>query len=169
MREISIDPNSISELTTNEVWEIYSIIIFELKKRGAIRTKNITGERGEQLAIDFYNKSKGLPKLQVTPKSTKNIDAISTQGERYTIKTIMNGNRTTGVFYGITDEINQIPKFEYLLIVELDSSYNLQRLIEIPWQIFLKFKKWHSRMTAYNISLTKELIEESKILYPNSN
>lgn len=165
MDKSNIDLNTIPKLETYELWSLYSIIISELKGRGAIRTKNITGERGEQLAIDFYNKSRGLPILQVAPKSTKNIDAISTQGERYTIKTIMSGNRTTGVFYGITDDINQAPKFEYLLIVELDNSYNLRRLIEIPWQLFLKHKRWHSRMSAYNISLTKELLKESKTIF----
>ncbi len=152
-------------MKTEELWEIYSMVVNELKNRDAIRTRNVTGERGEQLAIELYNSKKGYPKLQVAPKGTKNVDALSRSGERYAIKTVMSPNKTTGVFYGITDDFEQTPKFEYLIVVVLDNSYQLQQVLEIDWETFLKFKKWHSRMRAFNISLTKELLKQATVRY----
>lgn len=38
------------------------------------------------MEIDYYCKTRGLPKLQVAQPSTKNIDAISVNGDRYSIK-----------------------------------------------------------------------------------
>ena len=73
-----------------------------IKNREAIRTRNVTGERGKQLAINFYNNEKDLPKLQASPEGTKNVDALSRSGEISAMKTIMEPNRTTGVFNGVT-------------------------------------------------------------------
>lgn len=159
--------DSYKKMKTEELWIVYSEIINELKDRNAIRTRNVTGERGEQLAIELYKSEKGYPKLQAAPESTKNVDALSRSGERYAIKTIMFPNRTTGVFYGITEDLEQIPKFEHLIVVTLDNSYQLKQVIEIDWNTFLKYKKWHSRMRAYNISLTKNLLEHAILRYGN--
>ena len=96
-------------------------------RESQIRTNNITGERGEQLAISYYNKTLGLPKLQAAPKGTQNIDAISKKGERYTIKTLMLPNKTTGVFYGMGTPDKPITEkvFEYLIIVVINEYYEL--------------------------------------------
>jgi hypothetical protein len=159
----SFDTN---DLETDDLWFVYSEVINELRKRNAIRTRNVTGERGEQLAIQLYNSINGYPKLQPAPESTKNVDALSRSGERYAIKTLMEPNRTTGVFYGITEEVLQLPKFEHLIIVTLNNAYQLNHVLEINWDLFLKYKKWHSRMKAYNISITKELLNEGIVRFP---
>jgi hypothetical protein len=52
-----------SELSDNELVQAYSDVLKELKKREIIRTKNIVGDLGEYLAIDYYNRTPGLPKL----------------------------------------------------------------------------------------------------------
>jgi hypothetical protein len=157
--------DSYENMKTEELWTVYSKVVNELKTRNAIRTRNVTGERGEQLAIELYKSKAGYPKLQAAPEGTKNVDALSRSGERYAIKTIMFPNRTTGVFYGITEDPKQTPKFEYLIIVTLDNSYQLKQVIEIDWNTFLKYKKWHSRMRAYNISLTKDLLKQAVARY----
>ena len=113
--------------------------IEELKKRRIIRTNNIVGDIGEYLAIDYYNKTVGLPKLVSAPISTKSIDAISNKGERYTIKTVTTS--TTGVFYGVDTIDNKL--FEKVIIVELDKNYVMKRIIEIDWDTFFKHKHWH--------------------------
>lgn len=154
-----------SDMETEELWAIYSMVVNELKDRNAIRTRNVTGERGEQLAIELYKSKTGYPKLQAAPEGTKNVDALSRSGERYAIKTIMFPNKTTGVFYGITDNPEQVPKFEYLIVVILDNSYQLKQVLEIDWNTFLKYKKWHSRMRAFNISLTRELLKQAIVRY----
>jgi len=145
----------------------YSQTTKELKKREIVRTKNITGELGEYIAVDFYRKTTALPNLQFAPPSTENIDAISTKGERYSIKTITN-NGSTGVFYGLpplkSDE-QPIQKFEYVIIVKLTDDFELERILELTWDEFLKHKKWHSRMKAWNLSYTNKLINSVKTIY----
>lgn len=42
-----------------------------------------------------------MPNLQAAPAGTQNIDAISRNGERYSVKS-SSGN-LTGVFYGLND------------------------------------------------------------------
>lgn len=60
---------------------LYSNCIKELKNREIIRTKNITGELGEYIAVDFYNKTQICQTYNFAPPSTENIDAISKKGE----------------------------------------------------------------------------------------
>lgn len=55
---------SLKKLDDLELTLLYSSLLKELKHRGIIRTNNVVGELGEYLAINFYNKTKGLPKLQ---------------------------------------------------------------------------------------------------------
>ena len=56
-------------------------------------------------------------------------------------------------------------KFEFVIIVEFDGNYNLSKIIELEWNNFLIFKKWHKRMQAWNLTITKELLSNSKIIF----
>ena len=157
----------LDKLSNIDLIKHYSSIIELLKKRGIIRTKNIVGELGEYYAIEYYNNTSGLPKLQAAPPSTANIDAISVNGDRYSIKTITGKNKVTGVFYGLKDPKlghKDIQKFEYLLIVILDDNYALSKIYVLTWIQFLKYKKWHSRMKAWNVGINQKLIDEAQVL-----
>ena len=153
-------------LSIDELWEKYAAVHNRLKDLGQIRSRNITGDFGEQLAISMYNKTKGLPKLQMAPPSTKNIDAISTAGDRYSIKTITHPNKTTGVFHGYGTPDKPISKqmFEYLIVVVI-KDYKPKLILELDWNNFYHLKRWHSTMQAHNISLSKAVVEKSKIIY----
>lgn len=161
--------DEIENLSDENVWHAFAASKQELKKRGLVRTNNITGERGEFLVIETYRKDPTLPKLQAAPEGTQNIDAISRNGERYSIKTITQPGKTTGVFYGCggrDDDVDSLDrKFEFLVIVLLDKDMMLSRMIEITWNDFLRFRKWHSTMTAWNISVTSELLKIAKIIF----
>ena len=160
-----MDLNSFTNL---ELISLYRDILKELKQRDVIRTKNLIGEIGEYLAIDFYNKTKGLPKLQAAPPSTKNIDAISRDGERYSIKCAT--TKTTGVFYGIhPKDSTEIQKqlFEYVIIVVLNSDYDSNLILELDWGTVMQHKYWHSRVNAWNLHITNALIGDSKVLFKN--
>ena len=159
------DKINFNDFNDEELISVYAKWIKELKKRNIIRTSNIVGEIGEYLAINYYNKATGLPKLVPAAISTKSVDAISSNGERYTIKTIT--TNTTGVFYGIDSFENKL--FEKVIIIQLDKKFELKRIIEIDWNVFYQLKHWHSRMHAYNISITKELINNSKLIFPKSS
>ena len=163
MKKNNID---LSKLETEEIVRLYSGAIKELKQRNIIRTNNVVGERGEYLAIEYYNKTAGLPKLMPAPIGTENIDAISRKGERYSIKST--STTTTGVFYGLEDQGSRVldeKQFEYVILCKFDSDYELQMILEMDWNTFLNNKKWHSRMKAWNLSLTKKLYQQCNVVY----
>jgi len=155
-----------SKLDEFELVSIYSDSIKELRKRKIIRTNNVIGDLGEYLAIEYYCKTAGLPKLQAAPVGTQNVDALSTNGKRYTIKST-SGN-TTGVFYGLnpkgSEEINE-RNFEYVIICKFDNDYKLIAIYELTWDDFLKHKKWHKTMNAWNLTISRTLIADSTTIY----
>ena len=91
-----------SKYSGMELIRIYGELLSKMREDELIRSKNVTGDLGEYIVIDYYTKTKGLPKLQFAPPSTKNIDAISVNGERYSIKCTT--TNTTGAFYGINKD-----------------------------------------------------------------
>lgn len=156
-----------SKNNDEDLWLLYANAELELKKRGLVRTRNIVGERGEFLAIKTYNLINGLPKLQAAPEGTQNVDALSRKGERYSIKTISEPGVTTGVFYGcgdINDNYRGEKKFEYVIIVQLIRDYTPKRIIELTWHQFLQYRRWHKTMRAWNLTATKKLLDDSKII-----
>ncbi len=156
----------LEKLTDKDVIALYSNVIKELKHREIIRTNNVVGDLGEHLAIEVFNNDPSLPNLAPAPIGTENIDAISRKGDRYSIKSTT--TNTTGVFYGMEPKGSNktdAQKFEYVLICKFDGDYTLEMILELTWNQFIEYKKWHSRALAWNLSLTKELIEKGRIVY----
>lgn len=156
----------INELKTEEIIRLYSETIKELKHRNIIRTNNVIGDLGEYLAISYYNNTAGLPNLSPAPVGTENIDAISRKGDRYSIKSTT--GHVTGVFYGLEpkgSEKEDQQKFEFVILCKFTENCELEMILEMDWKTFLKNKRWHSRMQAWNLSLTKELQKQCKIIY----
>lgn len=155
-----------SSYSGTELVELYGNLLKHMQEKQIIRSKNVVGDLGEYLAVELYKSTKGLPKLQYAPPSTKNIDAISINGDRYSIKTTT--TTVTGVFYGLNYEEDSLPRyplFEYVIIVQLDDYYQPKLILELDWDTFLKHRHWNSRMQAHNLVITKHLIEDSKILF----
>ena len=158
------------DMTDEELIREYSEIPKELKRRKIIRTKNVIGELGETQIIATYNKDKTLPNLTLAPVSAENIDAIDEQGNRYAIKSIT--RNVTGVFHGLVPKENTNLSerlFDYAVICKFDKFMAPLLIIQIDWDTFLKHKKWHSRMQAWNLTLTKSLIQDSKIILDKRN
>lgn len=157
--------NQLKNKSVGELITIYSAILKELKRREVIRTNNLVGDLGEYLAIDFYNNQSTLPNLQAAPPGTKNIDAISREGKRYSIKSTTTS--LTGVVYdlnepGSTESESQ--KFEFMVVVQFSKNFELLRVIELDWDLFLQFKRWHKTMRGWNINITKDLLSQSNVL-----
>ena len=155
--------------STTELIQAYSDIIAELKHRGVLRTKNVLGELGEHLVIDYYNNTPGLPKLQLALTGTENVDTTSRQWERYSIKSI--SRNVTGVFHGLNppdSRGNQNQLFEHVIIAKFNDTYQLEMIIELGWAAFLEHKKWHKRMKAYNLVLSKKLLNDAKVVLKRS-
>jgi hypothetical protein len=156
----------LNQLKDSDLISLYGKFISELKNRKIIRTKNVVGDLGERFAIDYYSKTEGLENLSDAPPSTKSIDAIGENKNRYAIKSIT--GKLTGVFYGLPHkDSNEKPAqlFDYLLIVTFSSSYEVKAIYELTWQQFIKHKKWHSRMEAWNVSVNKKVKAEAKTVY----
>lgn len=157
--------NQLKNKSVSELIAIYSAILKELKGREVIRTNNLVGDIGEYLAIEFYNNQSSLPNLQAAPAGTKNIDAISREGKRYSIKSTTTS--LTGVVYDLnepdsTESENQ--KFEFMIVVQFSKTFELLRIIELDWELFLKYKRWHKTMRGWNINITKDLLSRSNVL-----
>jgi len=90
-----------SRLNDTELIGAHSDIIRLLKERGIIHSKNVIGDLGEYLAIKYYCDTPNLPKLQPAPPNTKNVDAISINGDRYNIKAT--AGRVTSAFWALND------------------------------------------------------------------
>ena len=150
-----------------------SPVIEELTKRGVIRNRNYTGNIGEYFAIDFFNnfnseiytKTKDLPKLIRSDENSQDIDAKDENGKGYSIKTITKPTGTTGSFWNPESIENNEEKFSYLLIVILDKSFQVDKILELDWENFMRNKRYNKRMRNYNISVTNKLREEFKIIY----
>lgn len=160
----------VQNLDDSDLVGCYGEVVRELKARKIITNKNITGELGEYLVINHYCSTPSLTKLQRAPAGTKNVDALSTQGDRYSIKTIT--SKTTGSFYdlepkGSANKDRQV--FEFLIIAILDESFVLSKILELKWDDFIKFKSWNSRMKNWNVVVTQKLISEVKVVFDNNS
>jgi hypothetical protein len=132
----------------------------ECKKRSI---KFTTAEIGEKVAIDFFNNTPGLDNLQRAPTGTKNVDALSRRGERYSIKTIKDGGKS-GTIYP-DRERNEKQLFEYLLLVLLNEDYELKVLYRLSWEQFWKIKQWDTTMNAWYVAKTQKALKEGECLH----
>ena len=151
----------LDEKNDDEIWALFGLIESELKARGIIRSRNLTSERGEAVAIGIYNKTPGEPKLQLAPPGTKNVDALSREGKRYSIKTIRH-SRITGTFQA--DDFSE-KRFDYLIVVVLDRHYQPIEVLEASWEIVNRQKRYHKTMKAFNISVTKRFKNECRVVF----
>ena len=156
----------LTKFSSEELIQIYSGVIKELKSRDVIRTNNVIGDLGEFLAIKYYNDTPNLPNLAPAPVGTENIDAISRKGDRYSIKSA--SSSTTGVFYGLEPKGSTVAdrqKFEYVILCIFDDDYLLKEIYEMDWDTFLANKRWHSRMNAWNLTITNKLKAQCKRVF----
>lgn len=87
------------------------------------------------------------------------------------------GNRRDGK-YGITFSLNEkrhlklfvhfcedLISFEYVIVCKLDDDCELEGIYQLDWDHFQKHKKWHSRMNAWNITITNAMKADSTVIY----
>ena len=61
------------------------------------------------------------------------------------------------------DEVK--PLFEYVVVIKLDENYQPILMMQMDWETFFKHKHWHSRVNAYNLIITRALIEDAVVLF----
>lgn len=132
----------------------------EIKRR---KMKFSSGDYGEKIAIDFFNNTPGLENLLKAHTGTKNVDALSRKGNRYSIKTIKDGNKSGTIYPDRENKEKQL--FEYLLIVVLNDDYELKALYRVSWEQFWKVKQWDRTMNAWYLPKTLKALSEGECLY----
>ena len=154
---------NLTKLNDDDLIDVYPSLLKELKSRGIIRTNNLIGEVGEYIAVSYYNKQPALPNLMLNKENTKNIDAVSNKGERYSIKSV-SGN-VTGVFSSLPLEDDGIVYFEYLVIVIFNKDYRLNEILELTWKEFLRYRKKKPPENRWNVPITINLKNNVKQIY----
>jgi hypothetical protein len=132
----------------------------EMRKRGIADS---VGAVGEQLAIEHFRKTPGLPKLQLAPRGTKNVDALSRNGDRFSIKTVCEGSKTGTIYPEADDRDKQL--FEHVLIVKLAEDWSLQSIHQLAWADFVKVRSWDKRMNAWYVAFNKRRLTAGKEIF----
>jgi len=147
----------------------YGDLLKELKARKIINSKNLVGDLGEYLAIDCYKKTPGLVNLGPALAGGRYVDAIGMNGKTYTIKST--SGAVTGSFFGFlppTAPQQSRGAFDFLIIVQFETDYSLERIIELDWTQFVQYRRWLPHQNAYNVPVTQNVVAAAKTIYPTS-
>lgn len=131
------------------------LILLRVEVEREMASRHITfsvGEIGEKTAIKFFCSTPKLPNLKSAEIGTKNVDAYSRDGERYSIKTALKAKKTGTIYPDLTNSDKQL--FEYLLIVKLAENFTLDYLYRFSWQQFLQIRAWDKRMNAWYVPIS---------------
>lgn len=150
----------VSKFADDELLQLRAALDVEMRKRGIAFT---VGENGERLAVEHFKATPGLPNLQHAPTGTKNVDALSRNGDRYSIKTICKGKKTGTIYPDAGDADKQL--FEYLLIVRLSDSWTLQSIHQLTWKTFLEARSWDKRMNAWYVAISGRALADATIVF----
>lgn len=132
----------------------------ELKRRGL---SGDIGEIGERLAIEHFNRTAALSGLAPAPRGTKNIDAISRSGDRYSIKTLMRAKKTGTIYPG--EASGDHPLFEFILILILSDRYELRAIYRLSWEQFVDLRSWDKRMNAWYLARSSRVLDAAEALF----
>ena len=124
------------------------------------------GDMGEQLVVEYFNKTPGVPNLLRAPRGTKNVDALSRDGDRYSIKTLWKAKKTGAIYPDSHDNERQL--FEFILIVQLSGEWNLLTIYQLSWKKFVEVRSWDSRMSAWYVGCSARTMKKAKLLFSQS-
>jgi len=151
---------NISGFKDDDLILLKSSIDAELEKRGISFD---VGAIGEKVAIEHFNSTPGLPNLLQAPTGAKNVDALSRDGDRYSIKTFKKAKKTGTIYPDDRQPDKQL--FEYLTVVKIDSKYQLEAIYRYSWDQFIKVRSWDKRMNAWYVPLSRKKLIEAELLF----
>ena len=150
------DVNTLSDV---ELLRLRATLEIEMRKRGIAFS---VGQIGESKVIDHFNSTPGLPNLLPAPVGTKNVDALSRNGDRYSIKTIWHAKKTSTIYPDPKDKKKQL--FEFLLIAQLNDDLTLKSIHQFSWHDFTKVRSWDSRMSAWYVGCSNKNINLGELI-----
>lgn len=137
---------SVTTLSDHELIKLRHEIEKEVRRR---ELKLTVGDIGEQLIVEHFNSTPGLTNLQIAPRGTKNVDALSHDGDRYSIKTVLDAKKTGTIYPDRNTPDNQL--FEFLLVATLSEDHALKSIHQLSWDQFLAVRRWDKRMSAWYV------------------
>lgn len=146
------------------------LLTLRAKLRAEMRKRSIAdsvGSIGEHLVIETYRSTKGLPKLQPAPTGTKNVDALSRNGDRFSIKTVCDAKKTGTIYPDANDRNKQL--FEFLLIVRLNDDWTLKSVHQLDWPQFVKIRAWDKRMSAWYVPITSRTLKTALLIWSSAD
>ncbi len=150
----------LARLLDHDLIQLRHRIEKEVRRRGLRLT---VGDVGERLVVAHFNATPGLPKLQPAPPGTKNVDALSRDGDRYSIKTVLNAKKT-GTVYPDRDRPDK-QLFEFLIIAALSDDHDLRSIHQFSWDQFLAVRCWDKRMSAWYVPYSTKALGYSTRLH----
>lgn len=154
---------SLANYSDEELLQLRARLRAELRKR---EIPDSVGAVGEQLAIEHFRKTPGLPNLQPAPRGTKNVDALSRHGDRFSIKTVCDGSKTGTIYPDPDDRDKRL--FEYVLIVKLADNWSLQAIYQMTWDNFVAVRSWDKRMKSWYVAISTRSLRESRTIFSSS-
>ena len=150
-------PINLTDMSEHDLVDLRAALEVEMRRRGIGFS---VGQIGESLVIDYFNHTTGLPKLRRSAPGTKNVDALSRNGERYSIKTIWNAKKTGTIYPDDSDRDRQL--FEFLLIAQLNDNLTLKTIYEFSWKQFTEVRSWDKRMNAWYVGCSTKNFNKGK-------
>lgn len=136
----------------------------EMARRGEAFS---VGDIGEAMAVAHFRETANLPPLQTAPTGTRNVDCLSRDGDRYSIKTLWKARKTSAI-YPDPDDSNR-PLFEYLLLIHLGPELDLESIVRFSWAQFVSARKWDKRMFAWYINDSQRSLAKGEQLFAASS
>ena len=147
----------VTSLSDEELVHYRAALEVEMRRRGLGFS---VGQIGESLVIEHFKRTPGLPKLLRSPIGTKNVDALSRNGERYSIKTVWNAKKTSTIYPDPNNKEKQL--FEFLLIAQLNDNLTLKSIHQFSWNDFVEARSWDSRMSAWYVSCSLKVLSRAE-------
>jgi hypothetical protein len=153
-------PDELQLVSDNELISLRARVESEMRRR---HISFSVGDIGEQLVIDYFSTTPGLPNLMRAPRGTKNVDALSRDGDRYSIKTIWKAKKTGAVYPDPFEKNKQL--FEFILIVQLDDQWRLRAINQLTWKDFVSVRSWDKRMNAWYVGCSHRTMRKTATLF----
>lgn len=158
LTEISVDLKGLDDI---KLLALHAAVASEARSRGL--NFNV-GEIGEKIAINLFKERTDLPVLAPSPRGTKNIDAISREGNRYSIKTLQRAKKSGTIYPDKSNKERQL--FEFILIVIIHEDFTLERIVEFDWKQFCEVRSWDTRMQAWYVVRSNRALNSGRQIYP---
>jgi hypothetical protein len=152
-------PDELQLVSDNELISLRARLESEMRRRNISFS---VGDIGEQLVIDHFISTPGLPNLMRAPRGTKNVDALSRDGDRYSIKTIWKAKKTGTVYPDPADKNKQL--FEFILIAQLDDQWRIRTINQLTWKDFVSVRSWDKRMNAWYVSCSVRTLRKAQVV-----